>query len=165
MFILYLLGTEDQRVHSPISRQIKIFFDCMNPPFLDIKENEKVVMSLKKRVQYGRLMLYQIFLNCQEINFSRQARDAKTLSDCTHAMQLVQQDESIFAWERMKFQNDGGGKRKSPGKVASVYFKIVHNYTGRGGCLKQLLVDFICLLNCRASSLSLIIGFETMYRI
>ena len=58
----------------------------MNPPFLDIKENEKVVMSLKKRVQYGRL----IFLNCQEINFSRQARDAKTLSDCTHAMQLVQ---------------------------------------------------------------------------
>ena len=63
----------------------------MNPSFLDIKENEKVVMSLKKkRAQYGRPMLLQFFLNCQEINFSRQARDAKTLSDCTHAMQLVQ---------------------------------------------------------------------------
>ena len=151
MLILHLLGTEDRRVHSQISRQIKNFFDCMNPPFLDIKENEKVVMSLKKnKVQYGRPMFLQFFLNCQEINFSRQARDAKTLSACTHAMQLVQQDESIFAWERMKFQNSGGGKRKSPGKVASMYFKIVHNYTGRGGCLKQLLVDFICLLNCRA---------------
>ena len=152
MLILNLLGTEDRRVHSQISRQIKNFFDCMNPPFLDIKENEKVVVSFKKK-EYsmdGQCCYNFFFLNCQEINFSRQARDAKTLSACTHAMQLVQQDESIFAWERMKFQNGGGGKRKSPGKVASMYFKIVHNYTGRGGCLKQLLVDFICLLNCRA---------------
>ena len=63
----------------------------MTPPFLDIKENKKVVMSFKKKSTVWTANVAIIFfLNCQEINFSRQARDAKTLSACTHAMQLVQ---------------------------------------------------------------------------
>ena len=63
----------------------------MNSPFLDIKENKKSGhYHFKKKYSMDVQCCYNFFLNCQEINFSRQARDAKTLSDCTHAMQLVQ---------------------------------------------------------------------------
>ena len=32
-----------------MQEKLEIFFDSMTPPFFDIKENEKVVMSFKKK--------------------------------------------------------------------------------------------------------------------
>ena len=66
----------------------------------------------------------------------------------------------------MKFQNGGGGKRKSPGKVASMYFKIVHNYLYRQGRLFKIAsCRFYLPTELPSEALSLIIGFETMYLI